>query len=414
MTIKKGGEHKGGEHRTAVAAGACDGALFTHVGLEELAAQEISEILPTKGRVATPVIGSGVVLCTNVSFLDLCILTYRSQIASSVVLLVSGTSIRTLEELRDELGKESILRNIRQFVAKRSFAVRVRKEQGLDVSTREQERAIGELIFTSCSSQDATVDLENPAITFLVHVSKQNCFFGIDLAGFDLGKRNYKIFLHADSIKATVAYALVRLSGFSSKKKVLDPRTKSGSIPIEAALYALGRSPHQYEKERFAFLKMDAFKDATSEGEFFAFENAVDKEAEVGDIFAYDDNARNVKAAERNAKIAGVNKKIYFSRTDMEWLDTKFDKESLDCIAVNWQSSSRLRLQEQKKEDKLLAELFYSAKYILKKEGKIAILVKEGQDMTMHAAKHEFALVTNVAVMQGLEQLRIQVFSHQL
>ncbi|MBI5398472.1 hypothetical protein HZB03_03335 [Candidatus Woesearchaeota archaeon] len=404
--------NKSGERGNNGAIDICDGVLFTHAGLEELAAQEISEILPAKDRVVASVVGSGIVLCTNVSFLDLCLLAYRSQVASSVVLLIERTSAPALEELRDVLQKKAILQKIQQFISKRSFAVRVRKEHGLDISTQEWEKTIGALIFTSCSSQEATVDLENPAVAFLVHASKQGCFLGIDLAGFDLSKRNYKMFLHTDSIKATVAYALVRLSGFSQTKKILDPRTKSGSVPIEAMLCALGRSPHQYEKERFAFLKMDQFKEATCEDEFFAFENTIDKGVEVGCVFAYDDNARNVKAAERNAKIAGVNKKIHFSRTEMEWLDTKFEKESLDCMAVNWQSSSHPRLQEQKREDKLLAELFYSAKYILKKEGKIAILVKAGRDITPHAAKQEFALVKNVTVMQGLEALRIQVFSH--
>ena len=67
------------------------------------------------------------------------------------------------------------------------------------------------------------IDLESPDVTFFVYIIGKRFFFGVDFAGFDLSKRNYKVFALADSIKASVAYSLVRLAGVKNGMVVLDP-----------------------------------------------------------------------------------------------------------------------------------------------------------------------------------------------
>lgn len=392
---------------TVSKSGCCDGVLFTHRGLEVLAAQDTVEILDRKESSVKPIEGAGVVLCSDVSFLDLCRLTYYSQIASSVILLLAKSDIVSLESVCGLVSAQPIIAKIQGMISGNSFAVRVRKEKGCDVQSQDWERKVGEIIFDSCKSDGVSVDLENPQRTIVLHITDAGVFFGVDLAGFDLSKRSYKIFLHTDSIKSTVAYSLVRLSGFSKKKLLLDPYTKGGSIPIEAALYALSRSPHSYERDRFAFLKMEEFKTSSNEEKFFSADD--EKRSAVSGIHAYDENARHVKAAERNAKIAGVNKIVRFSRIEIEWLDTKFEKDSFDCIAVNMQSPQQ-QFGDQKSEKKLLDELFYSAKYVLKKKGRLAILLKEGQDVVSVAAKHDLVLSDTVSLRQGMEWLCIQIF----
>ena len=53
--------------------------------------------------------------------------------------------------------------------------------------------------------------------------------------------------------------------------------------------------------------------------DFDKFNSKFDK----ANIFAFDSQFRHIDAAKKNSKIAGINKNINFSRTEIEWLDTK-------------------------------------------------------------------------------------------
>src|SRR3989338_3300733 len=52
-------------------------------------------------------------------------------------------------------------------------------------------------------------DIKSYDILFLVYIVNDKCYFGVDFAGFEMNKRAYKIFLHSNSLRGTIAYALV-------------------------------------------------------------------------------------------------------------------------------------------------------------------------------------------------------------
>jgi 23S rRNA G2445 N2-methylase RlmL len=390
-----------------------DYVVLTNVGLEELASQEISGLISGRPLEVYPLKGSGRVDFKASSFLDVCFFTYKNQLASRVLLCLCKISSLDIGALRNEIEKRlddfsfSVLRDL---LSNKTFAVRLRKEEGLDsISTQEWERSIGELIFRYGSGFGAKVNLDGPDVTIIIHASASGCVLGVDLAGFDLSKRSYKVFQHTDSIKATLALGIVRFCGFAKEKVLVDLQTKSGTIPIEAAFFASGMSPRFFEKDRLCFTGFSLFKSVSDEEAFFSKADSVTDFK--GKIFAFDENARNVKAAEKNAKIAGVNKRINFSRTEIEWMDTKFEKSSVDCLISNWQSSSRFVASGVRSEDKLLDELFYTAAFVLKKDAKLALLVRKGTDVSRFAAKHSLKILAVHDVLQGQESLQVLVFS---
>ena len=120
---------------------------------------------------------------------------------------------------------------------------------------------------------------------------------------------------------------------------------------------------------------------------------------------------RHIKAAEKNAKIAAVNSLINFSRTDIEWLDTKFKEHSIDKIISYPPQISKLI--PAKELEKLFKELFYQANYILNPKGRIVLISTEGRinDLLEKAAEmHKFKLLSKKEITHGQQKEVIIAF----
>jgi putative N6-adenine-specific DNA methylase len=212
------------------------------------------------------------------------------------------------------------------------------------------------------------VDLTNPHTTFFAYVIDETFIFGIDLLGFDAGKRSYKLFQHNDGLKGTTAAAMLFLAGYTGEQTLLDPFCGSGMVAIEAAHISRERPINYYNKNNFALLKLKGFKDVAER----VFQELDNKEHEGAKIYAFADNQKTIRNAEKNAKLAGVNKHITFSRQDIEWLDTKCEEGEIELIVTNIIEPSRFLAE--KKINKIYQDFFYVLDYIL--SGKVLALMR--------------------------------------
>ena len=114
-------------------------------------------------------------------------------------------------------------------------------------------------------------------------------------------------------------------------------------------------------------------------------------------MFKYVDYSR------KNAKIAGIDKEINFSRVELEWLDIKFKKESVDRIVTNMPTSKNANL------DKIYNEFFYQSEYILKKDGAMGLITRIPDFVKKHASKHNFVVVKEKEVWSGEQMLNILI-----
>ena len=219
---------------------------------------------------------------------------------------------------------------------------------------------------------------------------------GIDFAGFDLSKRSYKILQHAADIKGTIAYSLIRLADYNKNETLLDTFSGSGTIPIEATLYASNFPINFFNKEKFIFLKFDKFKNF----DFKKFFKKLDKEISDSKLKIYnmDSSMMHINYAKKNSKIAGIGKKIKFSRKDTEWLDTKFDKEKIDKIVTKMPTYD---------ENELYNEFFYQAEFILNKKGKIVLIGKKDL-VKKYSSKYKFKIFDEINVFSG--KMKYDVF----
>lgn len=165
----------------------------------------------------------------------------------------------------------------------------------------------------------APVDLKNPKVT----IYNKNSVKGIDLTG-DISKREYRVFTHRHTLKGTTASTLLRYANFTGEETILDPFAKDGTIILEAAHQSTKKSVRSFDHEAMPITDLfevdwDEYIDAH-------------EEKECAKLYSVSHDLRDVHAMKKNAKIAGLNKDITFSRQDIGWLDLKFEDMGIDMI----------------------------------------------------------------------------------
>lgn len=150
----------------------------------------------------------------------------------------------------------------------------------------------------------------------------------MDTSGPSLYKRGYREESVIAPMRETLAFSMISLSFWKGDRYFLDPFCGSGTIPIEAALFATKRAPGI--KRRFVaetwrnLIPHDLWRDIRLEA----------KENECHDrdtmIFASDIDPEAIKIAKQNAINAGVADKIHFEVKDVK--DVKpFSEKGVIC-----------------------------------------------------------------------------------
>lgn len=135
----------------------------------------------------------------------------------------------------------------------------------------------------------------------------------LDTTGEPLYKRGYRRQGVVAPMRETLAFAMVDITRWRGDRPFADPFCGSGTIPIEAALYAkkiapgLGRS---FVSEKWRIMDRVLYEDARDEAKSL-FDNDIETK-----ILASDIDPSAVALARENAKKAGVEKFIEFSVCD--------------------------------------------------------------------------------------------------
>jgi 23S rRNA G2445 N2-methylase RlmL len=352
-------------------------------GIEAIAATEVKEIIGKES-----VIEPTVVEFPIDSHEELAELSYRSQSLTKALLLLGKAPVaKALPPTLASLKKAISESDIATWLKDRTFKVHCYREGEHDYSGQDIAAGLGEILVDMTGSK---VSMTNPDIIVYSYLCGTKAYIGIDFAGFDLSKRDYRVFLHPNALNATLAYALVRTAGFRTGT-LLDPFAGSGTIPIEAALFLQGISPHRFKKDKFTFhrfMKMDL----------------IDKPKKTDyRIIGSDHLLKFLKATKNNAKLAGVD--IDVTRMDLEWLDTKIDEASIDCIVTNPPSESKLT--DPLQIEKLYKEFFHQVEYILKKKGSIVLCVQ--RDGALRRALGAFKVTNEFSAWQGSQEMKVVV-----
>lgn len=367
---------------------------ITNKGMEDVAKLEISELIKT-----TPIIEETVIKFPIKNYFDLGTVCYKSQSIDKASLLLCEFDVD--KKLEKTISNFKINKDFDEWCKKKIRVDCIRKGDQ-EFKSVELTAKISEKII---NKYNIKTDFDSPDVIFFVYVYNDKGYFGVDFSEIELSKRQYKIFHHPESLKGTTGYYLVRKSDFSGKQVLIDPFIGSGIIVIEAALYAMGFPVQYYNKNKLAFTHYDFFKN--TKNDFFEAHDKKIKEKETK-IFGYDSQLRYLKAVQKNAKLAGIRKSINLSKIDVEWLDTKFEKNSVDIIITDPPRTGKNK--DLKKLEKVYNEFFYQANFILKKTGQIIVLARDYVLLETSAKKHKFKISEKYLINQGQEQFNVVIF----
>ncbi len=150
-------------------------------------------------------------------------------------------------------------------VAKIDWASFVRPDGTLLVSAQAKESRLEHSEFVEQRTKDAIVDAfrartgarpnvdkDDPDLRVHVHLYRDRATLSLDTSGESLHKRGWRRAQGPAPLAETLAAAMVLASGWDRRAPLLDPFCGSGTIPIEAALFASSAPPGIF-RDRFGF-----------------------------------------------------------------------------------------------------------------------------------------------------------------
>ncbi len=376
------------------------GFAITSKGIEHITALELKELIRCKNVVKEET----VIKFSFKDLIDLCSVCYKAQsMFRAGLLLTEFTVEKTLKKSVNNIKTELEKIDLSNWI-KTSFIVKCKRAGKHDFHSVDIAGKVANLIIKK--HKNLKTEFDNPDLIFYLYIYNNKGYFGIDFSGFELAKRQYKIFNHPESLKGVTGYSLVKESGFTKDKILIDPFMGSGVIPIEATLYATKFPVQYYNKDKLFFTKFDFFK--AFEKEFFkGHDSKIIKEKT--NIFGYDFQLRYLKASQKNAKLAGIEKNLNLSKVSVDWLSTKFEKNSVDCIVTDPPRMSKHKNIPRLRN--MYSEFLHQASIILKKDGVIVLLVKDKELLVEIAKKHKFKIAKSYLFNQGKEIFNMLKFT---
>ncbi|MFO0559203.1 MAG: THUMP domain-containing protein [Polyangiales bacterium] len=165
-----------------------------------------------------------------------------------------------------------------------------------------------------------SVDLDDPDVRLFLHGTGDDYTLYRDLSGDPLHMRGYRRHIGDAPLKETLAAAIVRLSGWNRGSMLVDPMCGSGTIAIEADMWARDIAPGL--GRRFGFERHLDFDDVARRS-FDEIRQECERMAldEGPVILGSDVDSRALLAAKENARAA--RSLVRFSEADVRSLAPK-------------------------------------------------------------------------------------------
>jgi len=167
----------------------------------------------------------------------------------------------------------------------------------------------------------STVDRDDADLPLRLRLSRDEATLYLDTSGEPLDHRGYRLKTVQAPVREQLAAAMVLASGWDGRGVVVDPMCGSGTLLIEAASWALGRSP-QLLRKSFAFERFWGFDKALLarlKEEIKPPPGGSDA-AENLRLYGVERDGKALEAAAANLEAAGLDEDAYLKRADaFEW-----------------------------------------------------------------------------------------------
>ena len=276
----------------------------TAPGLEPFTAQELRRLFPDLEPVTVP---GGVLFKGDLTALYRANLHLRtaSRILARLGNFFYATTFPELQQRLARLPWERFL-TPRQPV---SIHVTCHKSKlyHSDAVARSVSAALEQRLGAPSPILKAGQDSPQPPQLVLVRLAEDKCTVSVDSSGTLLHKRGYRQAVAKAPLRETLAAGLLMASGWDLASPLLDPFCGSGTIPIEAALMALGIPPGI--NRRFAFMDWPGYDESLWQDTAGTWQKAAGSPPLIQ---ASDRDAGAIKMAQANAERAGISDTIEF------------------------------------------------------------------------------------------------------
>lgn len=258
----------------------------------------------------------------------ICLANINLRAAERIMIKLAEFKVTTFEELFEKIKKIRWENYIEKDAA---FPVKGHSIKSTLHSVPDCQAIIKKSIVTRLSEHYGITHFEEtgPLYPIQFALMKDIITIYIDTTGENLYKRGYREKSVLAPMRETLAYSMIDLSFWRGDRIFLDPFCGSGTIPIEAALYATNTAPGI--KRRFVaetwqnHIPREMWKSVREE----ARENARPNTKTM--IYASDIDPEAIAIAKKNAENAGVADKIKFSVCDVAKLTPFREKGVIVC-----------------------------------------------------------------------------------
>lgn len=192
------------------------------------------------------------------------------------------------------------------------------------------------------------VDTVNPDLRIHAYFAGGRCTLSLDATGASLHERGYRTLTTAAPMKESLAAAIIDLTGWTGTVPLYDPMCGSGTLVIEAARKAARIHPG-LSRDRYACQRWPDYDSFVWQQTIAAMKSERLDQLSAP-IFASDSDPASIRAAQANAKAAGVEQFIQFEVKRIE--DSTPPSDSPGVLVVNPPYGERLG------KDDALSELY--------------------------------------------------------
>lgn len=186
-----------------------------------------------------------------------------------------------------------------------------------------------------------SVDTVNPHLSVAIHIVRNEVNVSFDSSSESLHRRGYRTEQTLAPINEVTAAGMIMLTGWDGKGAFVDPMCGSGTILIEAALYAKNIAPGLFKKQ-FGFMH---WKNFDKIGWQVVVEEAKAAIKETDTIFIGSDKTfKAIEIARANATRAGLDEDIRLSNKRFE--EVKPPQGVTGLVVMNPPYGERLPIEE--------------------------------------------------------------------
>ena len=241
-------------------------------------------------------------------------LNLRLRTAQSVLYLLRGFRCGTGDELYKALSSlpwEDI----------------ISPDEYVSVDSRVDTPSVNNSMFPNMKAKDAIVDRilrktgrrpnsgpKRDAVVVNLFWKGDDCKVYLNTTGVKLSDRGYRRIPHKAPLRETLAAGIMLSTGYDGSVPLVAPMCGSGTLAIEAALFALGRAPGLM-RTNFGFMHLMGF-DLHGWTRMRSEMRGLPKRTPLGPIVLSDIDPAAIEAARKNARTAGVEQLFEFHVCD--------------------------------------------------------------------------------------------------